>query len=354
MARGGTASAKRDEDKGPSFLEQRRAAWPWFDHLMRAAQRYQSERGDHYAAAITYFTVLALFPLLMVAFAIAGYVLAGNADLLDDLRSQIAENVPGSMGDTISDLVDTAINSRATVGVLGVLGALYSGLGWMARLRAALTEQWEQTGEEPKFLAKKISDLGALGGLALALVVTLGVTALGSGSLGKQVLKWLRLDTMPGAGVLLTVVSTLVGVAASWALFVWVIARLPRERVALRSALKGALLAAVVFEIFKRVAVVYLASVVQGPAGATFGPIIGIMVFAYITARITLFATAYAATSVESLALAPVPAPDPVVIRPRVEERESGATVAALAGAGVGAAAGWGVGRVGRRSRQRT
>ena len=52
---------------------------PWLDHLVRAAGRYQSQRGDYYAAGITYFTVLSLFPLLMVAFAVAGFVLAGNA-----------------------------------------------------------------------------------------------------------------------------------------------------------------------------------------------------------------------------------------------------------------------------------
>ncbi|WP_182359268.1 inner membrane protein YhjD [Tomitella gaofuii] len=352
MARSGTATGKTDEDKGPSFLDRRRAAWPWFDHVMRAAARYKDERGDHYAAAVTYFTVLALFPLLMVAFAVAGFVLAGNAELLDELRTQITDNVPGSMGGTINELVDTAINSRAAVGVLGILGALYTGLGWMAHLRAALTEQWEQTSPQPKFLAKKVHDLGALCGLGAAMVVSLGVTALGSGALGKKVLEWLHLDAMPGAGVLLTVVSVLAGVAASWALFTWVIARLPRERVALRSAAMGALLAAIAFEVFKRVAVVYLSNIVQGPAGATFGPIIGIMVFSYITARITLFATAFAATSEESLDLAPVPVPDPVIIRPRVDEREPGAGIAALAGVGVGAAAGWGIGRMARDRRR--
>src|SRR5699024_8630472 len=93
-------------DKGPSFLDRKRAAWPWFDHLMRAANRYMTERGDHYAAAITYFTVLSLFPLLMVAFSAAGFVLAGDADLMAELKSQITDAVPGDMGDTIGELVD--------------------------------------------------------------------------------------------------------------------------------------------------------------------------------------------------------------------------------------------------------
>ena len=129
MARGGTASADKAEDKrvgkagdkGPSFLDKRRAAWPWFDHVMRAAMRYKGQGGDHYAAAITYFTVLSLFPLLMVAFSVAGFVLAGNADLMGQLKDQIADSAPGQMGDTLSDLVDTAVKSRGAVGIIGLL-----------------------------------------------------------------------------------------------------------------------------------------------------------------------------------------------------------------------------------------
>ena len=77
-------------------------------------------------------------------------------------------------------------------------------------------------------------------------------------------------------------------------------------------------MAAVAFEIFKLVGSIYLRSVVHGPAGATFGPVLGLMVFAYITARLVLFATAWAATSEDNMRPEPVPAPAPAVITPRV------------------------------------
>ena len=87
----------------------------------------------------------------------------------------------------------------------------------------------------------------------------------------------------------------------SWLLFTWMIARLPRESVSFRSSVRAGLIAAVAFEIFKLVASVYLKSVVTGPAGATFGPVLGLMVFAYITARLILFSTAWAATTPENM-----------------------------------------------------
>ena len=55
-------------------------------------------------------------------------------------------------------------------------------------------------------------------------------------------------------------------------------------------------MAAVGFEVFKQVASIYLRLVMHGPAGTTFGPVLGLLVFAYVTARLVLFATAWAAT----------------------------------------------------------
>ncbi|ONM45973.1 inner membrane protein YhjD [Nocardia donostiensis] len=309
---------------------------PWLDHLVRAAERYQTQRGNHYAAGITYFTVLSLFPLLMIAFAAAGFVLAGNAELLREIQSSVVDNIPGEMGDQINDLIDRAIESRTTVGVLGLLTGLYSGLSWMTNLRAALTEQWEQPVQDGNWLRTKISDLGALVGLGLAFAVSLGLSAVASSGLGRQLLGSVGLDEMPGARWVLWLLSTLLALLASWAVFVWIIARLPREPVTFTSAVKAAALAAVAFEIFKVVASIYLRSVLDSPAGAAFGSILGIMVFAYVVYRIILFATAWAATAQENEQPEPVPVPGPALIQPRMQASPVGGPVASLASFGAG------------------
>jgi membrane protein len=61
--------------------------------------------------------------------------------------------------------------------------------------------------------------------------------------------------------------------------------------------------------VFKQIASIYLRSVLKSPAAATFGPVLGAMVFAYITARLVLFATAWAATSPDNLRAMPVEPP---------------------------------------------
>lgn len=327
-----------DEDK-PGLLTRQRQAHPWLDHLVRAGLRYNGQKGDYYAAAITYFSVLALVPLVMVGFSAAAFVLAGHPELLNQLQDKIAASVPGSMGATINDLIQNSLASRGTVGVIGLVGALYAGLRWMSKLREALTEQWVQQHKPASFLKKKVADLGALVGLGLALVVSLTLSAVGGGG-STFVLNKLGVDRVSGAFILTAVLAIALSIGATWAVFIWVIARLPRERVSGRSAVRAALLAAVGFEVFKQVGVFYLHKVTAGPAGATFGPAIGILVFFFITSRLILFATAWAATAQENLTEAAAVVPGPAAIAPQVQLVRGPGVRTGLALLGLGAVLG--------------
>jgi len=106
---------------------------------------------------------------------------------------------------------------------------------------------------------------------------------------------------------------------------------------------------AVAFEVFKLVASFYLKFVITGPAGATFGPVVGLMVFAYITARMILFATAWAATARENLEAAPVEPPAGAVINPRVQVREGLGPAGVLTATAVGALGALGFSQLTRR-----
>ncbi|MGE2832340.1 inner membrane protein YhjD [Mycobacterium sp. SMC-4] len=340
-----------DSDEKPGFIDRFRARRPWFDHVMRAQERYKDSKGDFYAAGITYFTIFALFPLLMVGFAVGGFVLASQPELLAGVQDRIRSAVSGDMGQQLIELMDSAIESRASVGLIGLATAAWAGLGWMANLREALSQMWGLYRDElPGFVRTKISDLVALLSVFVAIVLTLSLTALGNMSVIRNVLEWFGITDAPVWTVVLRIASTLVSVLVAWLLFTFLIARLPRESVSFRSSVRAGLIAAVGFEIFKLVAAIYLQSVVTGPAGATFGPVLGLMVFAYITARLVLFATAWAATMPENMNEAPVAAPGPAVIRNRPVTRPGLAPWQAGAAALVGAVGALGFSRA-RRSR---
>lgn len=327
-----------------SRIERLRREHPWLDHLFRANESFSEHYGNHYAAAVTYFSVLSLVPILMVAFAVAGFVLAGNAELLAHLQEGITRSVPGSLGQTLNQAVGQAIKSRGTVGVLGLVIALYSGVGWMSNLRDALTAQWGQERPKLPLLRTLASDLLALAGLGLALVISFGITTAGSG-VGKFLLRLVGLDRHAWAEVALYALTVLLSVAANWLVFLWVIARLPRERVSVRSAVKGALAAAVGFEVLKQLGAILLRSVSSSPTGAVFGSVIGLLVFANLVCRFLLMVTAWTATATENRRRAVPRPPAPAVIRPLVQPR-TGLPAVAAAGLLVAAAlAGFGLRR---------
>ena len=323
-----------------SKFQQLRERYGWLDHVVRAGERYTERHGDHYAAAITYFSVLSLVPLLMIAFAIAGFVLRAQPDLLAELQASITKAVPGELGQTLNGIVDTAIQSAGKVGAIGLLVALYSGIGWMTNLRDALSEQWGKVPEPPPLLRRLLVDLLSLLGLGVALVVSFAVTGLATG-FAATVLEFLGLSEQAWAKVLLALLGVVLGIAANWLIFLWVIARLPREDVALKSAVRAALLGAVGFEVIKQIMTFYLDSVTQSPSGAVFGSFLGLLVFVYFVSRFVLFVTAWAATSKENEDEEPVEVPGPAVIRSEVVvgSRPSGGTTVGLFGAGAAAGA---------------
>jgi membrane protein len=263
---------------------------PWLDslfgnptwrHAVRAQRRYDGAQGDFYAAGISYFTVFAIFPLMMVGFAVVGFVLASRPEKLAEIDTRVKAAVPGEFGVQIVSLMDAAIGSRTSVGVIGLASALYVGLLWMQRLRAALSQMWGQDYPPPGFLNTKMSDVAALVAAFLASLLTIGFSALATSAL--ELTGFARLG------------SLVVSVLTAWLLFTTMIARLPHDPLPMSRCARAGLLAAVGFELFKQVGSIYLRTVMHGPAGVTFGPVLGLLVFVYLTARLVLFAACWAA-----------------------------------------------------------
>ena len=94
----------------------------WLAHLSRAAIRYVEQRGNHFAAAITFFSLLTAVPLLMIAFAAAGYVMSFNPALLTELENAIATSVPEGLSHAITPIIETALDQRNAVAGFGLVG----------------------------------------------------------------------------------------------------------------------------------------------------------------------------------------------------------------------------------------
>ena len=340
------------EPAKPGILERLRARFGWFDHVMRAYERFDDRNGGFFAAGLTYYTIFALFPLLMVSFAVGGFVLSRRPELLNTIDDHIRSSISGALSQQLVDLVNSAIDARTSVGVIGLATAAWAGLGWMSHLRGAVTEMWaEQHLDSPGFVRNKISDLIEMVLTFVVVMGTLGLTVLGHEAPMRAVLRWLDIPEYSAFDWLFRLFSILISILVQWLLFTWMIGRLPRQKVSLINSIRAALLAAIGFEVFKQVASIYLRVVLRSPAGATFGPVLGLMVFSYITAYLVLFATAWAATASGEPAAKPVAPPPPAIIAPRVQLVEGLSTRQTLTAMAVGAVGALTFSRLTRRVR---
>jgi membrane protein len=347
------AAFSRARAAASGWWQAQRRRHAWLDHTATAYGHYQGENGDQMAAAITYFSFLAMFPLILLAVSVTGFVLAASPHLQAELLRNISAQVPGSFGTTVKNAVDAAVRQRTAVGIVGLAGVALTGLGWIDNLRTAIDTIWGRTVPGQSFLAKKAGDALVLVGLGLGAIVSLAVTAGGTAA-SHQVLGLIHAGGVPGASALAAVLALLLAVLGSVLIFGWLLIRLPAAPVSRRTAFKASLLAAVGFEVLKVFGTYYIARVTRSPATAIIGPALGILVWLNLVARYLLFCVAWAATARDAERL-PDPLEQPVEGPPvppaAVPVLSPVGVAAALFSAGATAGAGAFAYLQGRRSR---
>jgi membrane protein len=131
----------RAEEHGPdepSDLEGRR----WWAILKRTVKEFQDDNLTDWAAALTYYAVLAIFPALIALISILGLVgESATQPLLDNL----GELAPGPAGDILTSAIEQIASSPAAgIGlVIGVLGALWSASGYVGAFSRASNAIYE-------------------------------------------------------------------------------------------------------------------------------------------------------------------------------------------------------------------
>lgn len=314
-------------------------------HAVSAWQLLQLNNGGQYAAAITYFSFLALFPLLLLAVSVTGFVLHAHPGVERQFFAHVTDNVPGRFGTTLKSSLQDAIKSRTGLGIVGLVGVLLSGLGWIGNLRTAIDAVWGRKPPATNFVKAKLSNLLVLGGLGLGLVVSLGLTAVGT-SLTDQILRALSLDHLPGSTAVLKILGIAIAVAGDMVIFWWLLIRLPQMDVPGAVALKSVLLASVGFEVLKIVGTYTIAHTAGSPTAGPFAGIIAVLIWIQLVARFMLFCCAWAAAVTAERRLAPansLPVLEPAVMadgeRTEPDHGVSPATVGVTL-VGVGAVAG--------------
>ena len=246
-----------------------RDRWPWLDLVLSVSERFGAIGGGPLSSSITLATFLSLFPLLLVAIAVIGFVSSGDAGFTRSLISDLG--LRGEAARIFEDAVSTAESSRQAASVIGLVGLLWSGLGVVGAIQTALNAAWQVTG---RGLLDKL--------VALRWLLGAGALFLATAALGPV------LGLLPGA---LKPLALLIGVAITTGLFLWTYTSLPHTSVGWRAHLPGALLMGVGFEVLKVVGGVYIPRAVSGSSAlyGSLGVVFAVLAWLAIYARLIVY-----------------------------------------------------------------
>lgn len=272
------------------------AARPGISHVRRTLQRYSARLGNQFAAAITYFLVLAMVPILMFAFATLGFVLdVLRPELIPVIEDMIGQVAPGQ--DQLIEMLRNFLANWPSVGIFGVLSALYTAQGFIGNFTDAVQAQLTSTLDDiPKlpFIKRFFKNVLVLIGVLVLAAITLAATIVGTG-LASQLAAALALPGWAqGAAGSLGVVVTVV---FAWVLFIFIFTLVPAEPVPKRTRIIGAVVGAVALTVLVNLATVLISLFSHSPTAALFGPIIAIMLSLNFFARTVLIVAAWMGTA---------------------------------------------------------
>ena len=288
-------------DNAKRRIQRARDRWPWFDHAVRAYDRNSEVLGGQLAAAVTYFGFLSFFPLLALAFAMVGYVSSIYPNAQNDVTAAVESAFPSLVGSgegqiNIADVID----AKAGAGIAGLLGLLYAGLGWLDALRDSLRRVFGTDDLEISLLKKKLVDILVMVLLGLSLLLSLVVSSLAT-TATTYVLDLVGLDESFVAAALLKVLSVALAVLVDVVIFAILLSRLSGARLPWRQVRSGAVLAAVGFEVLKLLGTFLIGRTTANPLYATFGVVVGLLVWINLVSKLTIFVGAWTATQPYSL-----------------------------------------------------
>ncbi|WP_128433282.1 YihY/virulence factor BrkB family protein [Streptomyces cyaneus] len=267
-------------------------------HAWRSYERMDRVKWTRLAAAMTFTSFVALFPLLTVAAAIAAATLSTGQQ--DELEDKIADQVPG-IADQLD--IDALVQNAGTVGLIAGAVLLFTGIGWVGSMRECLRAVWELPEDEGNPVLRKAKDAGVLVGFGGAVLVTLAASAVASAMVG-WITRQLGIDEGGWGGVLLQIAAFLVAVLADFLLLLYVLTLLPGVEPPRRRLMVAALIGAVGFELLKLLLSGYMQGVATKSMYGAFGVPVALLLWINFTSKLVVFCAAWTATQGKEVELA--------------------------------------------------
>jgi membrane protein len=254
----------------------------WIGLPLAVVYKFVDDQGAYQAALLTYYGFVSLFPLLLLAVTVLGFVLSRDPAAQQAVLASALRNFP-VIGDQIGANVHS-LHGSVTALVVGIVVSLYGGLGVTRAAVNAMCQMWAvPVAERPALPAAYGRGLLLLGVLVVGVLATTALSALTTLTSGLAV---------PWAGfeVLVRVVSALVAVAVNVGLFLVGLRLVTTAGVGLRDLLPGAVAAALAWQVLQWAGTYLVSHELQGTSASygLFGIVLGLLAWIYVAVLIVL------------------------------------------------------------------
>ena len=259
-----------------------------FDLCRKAVTAWVDDFAPSMGAAISYYTMFSLAPLLVIVIAIAGALFGQEA-----VQGQIAAQLSGLIGQDGATAVQGLIKSASSpsrgliAGSISIVVLIIGATTVFAELQSSLDRIWHVPEKEKPtgvwgILRARVLSFGLILGLAfllmVSLVVSAGVAAFGSWTSG----------LLPGWELLLQGVNVLVSIGITTVLFAMIFKFMPTVPIRWHDVWIGAIVTAVLFEIGKIAIGIYLGKSGVNESFAAAGSLVVLLAWVYYAAQIFL------------------------------------------------------------------
>ena len=236
-------------------------------------------------AAIAFYTILSIGPVLVICIAIAGLAFGQDA-----AQGALVGQLRGLMGDQAAEAIQAMIASASNrksgiwATVIGLATLLVTASGVFGEMQTALNAIWkaEPKGGVSAILRARAASLGLVGTLGFLLLVSLVISA-GLHALGEYINSFL-----PGAALLLQAVNFLISFVMISLLFAAIYKILPDRQLKWRDVAVGAAATAFLFTVGKTLIGLYIGSSSVASSFGAAGALIIVLLWIYYSSQIFL------------------------------------------------------------------
>ena len=256
--------------------------------LQKTFQEWQKDKASRIAAALAYYTVFSISPLLVIAIAIAGAFFGqetASEQITDQLTALVGEDGVKPILVALNNISQPKIRGWASLISIAVLMLGASGI--FAQLQDALNTVWKvkpQPGQGVLiFLRKRLSSFLMVLAIGFLLILSLILSTVVA-ALSKY-----RTDFLPGSQILWENLDFLVSLGLLTFLFGLMFKYVPDVKIAWKDVFVGSIITALLFIFGKFILGIYISKGTLGSAYGAAGSLIVFLAWVYYSAQIILF-----------------------------------------------------------------